>query len=137
MVDASVAAKWFVPEALSDEAARLLEEDDHELACPDLLLPEVGSILWKKVLRKEITAAEAGAILRALGRVPLAVFPSHSLVEGALDLALAARRSVYDCLYLALALALDCKLVTADRRFASALAARPLSGSVLWLGSIG
>ncbi len=136
VVDASVAAKWFVPEDLSDEASRLLR-DDHELCCPDLLHPELGNIVWKKTRGGEITSSEARSILRALERVPLAVFPSRALLEAALDLALATRRSVYDSLYLALALALECRLVTADRRFANALAGGPLSASVVWLGSMG
>jgi predicted nucleic acid-binding protein len=47
VVDASVAAKWLVPEALSDAAVGLLNPDN-ELVVPDLFWAEVGNTLWKK-----------------------------------------------------------------------------------------
>jgi predicted nucleic acid-binding protein len=47
VVDASVAAKWLVTEPLSDRALALLG-GANELIAPDLLLPEVGNILWKQ-----------------------------------------------------------------------------------------
>jgi predicted nucleic acid-binding protein len=48
VVDASIVIKWFVDEVHS-EAARSLQEDQYELSAPDLLWPECGNILWKKV----------------------------------------------------------------------------------------
>ena len=45
VVDASVAAKWLVPEADSPLAEALLDDD---LLAPDLLFAEVGNILWNK-----------------------------------------------------------------------------------------
>jgi predicted nucleic acid-binding protein len=134
VVDASVAVKWFVPEILSDEAARLLD-GAFELAAPDLLWAEVGNILWKKVGRHELTAAEARAVLAALARVPLAVVPSSVLVEAALEIAVAQRRSVYDALYVALAVARAGVLVTGDERLANALAGGPLAKHVRALSS--
>ena len=49
-MDASVAIKWYVPEVHSEIAACLLD-GTHELIAPDLLLPEFGNIVWKKVQR--------------------------------------------------------------------------------------
>ena len=65
VVDASVAIKWFLPELYGDAALRLLREG-HSLVAPDLLFPEVGNVLWKRVRRREATAKEAGAALDAL-----------------------------------------------------------------------
>jgi predicted nucleic acid-binding protein len=129
VVDASVAVKWFVPEALSDEAASLLD-DPVELLAPDLLYSEAGNILWKKVARGEIEERDARDILAALVRVPLSVVPSSALVEGALEIALARRRTVYDGLYVALAVARDAVLVTADDRLVEALREGPLASRV-------
>jgi predicted nucleic acid-binding protein len=134
VVDASVVAKWFVPEPLSDQAARLLD-DGHELASPDLLWPEVGSVLWKKARAGQLTAREAVRIVQALDACPLVIFPSRLVLEGALELALGTGRSVYDSVYLALAVALECRLVTADERFANALAGSPLAAHVAWVGA--
>ena len=47
VVDASVAIKWFVPEIHSDAALRLRGEA-YELIAPDLLILEIGNILWKR-----------------------------------------------------------------------------------------
>ena len=85
VVDATVVAKWFIPEALSREARNLLDPH-HDLACPDLLWPEIGRVLWKKTRRSELTPREAVRILRAVDECPLAVFPSELLVEGALEI---------------------------------------------------
>ena len=65
------------------------------------------------------------------------MFPSGLVLEGALEIALGTGRSVYDGMYLALAIALDCRLVTADERFAHALADGPLGRHVLWVGMPG
>ena len=49
LVDASVALKWFVPEADSETAVALLT--DNQLSAPDLILVEVGNALWKAFRR--------------------------------------------------------------------------------------
>lgn len=133
VVDASVVAKWFVPERLSDDAVRLLDEE-HELASPDLMWAEIGNVLWKKSRAGQLTGAEAARIIRALDDFPVTVFPSRLVLEGALEIALGTGRSVYDSVYLALAVALDCRLVTADERLTNALGDGPLGRHVLWVG---
>jgi predicted nucleic acid-binding protein len=53
VIDASVAAKWFLPasgETLTTEALGMLEsyaEGRLRLLAPDLFWPEFGNILWK------------------------------------------------------------------------------------------
>lgn len=136
MVDASVVAKWFVPEALSDQAVRLLE-GEHELACPDLLWPELGSIVWKKSRKGEITQPEASQILVAANACPLVGFPSRLVLPAALEIAFGTGRSVYDSVYLALAVALEGRLATADERMTNALADTPLAPHVAWIGAPG
>jgi predicted nucleic acid-binding protein len=133
VVDASVAVKWFIPENLWQPAASLLDER-FDLHAPDLLFPEVGSILWKKTQRGEITSSEALDILGALKRVPLDLHPTDARVEQALTLATEHGRSVYDSLYLALACRIDARMVTADQRLVSALQATALRARVTWLG---
>jgi predicted nucleic acid-binding protein len=133
VVDASVAVKWFIPEAGCEDAAALLDASVRLLA-PDLLFAEVGNVLWKKVTRAEITVAEARAALKLLKAVPFDVVSSSVLTDAALEIACAYKRSVYDALYVALAVARDATLVTADRRLVQALAASPFSRSVRGLG---
>lgn len=129
VVDASVALKWFVPEEHAAEALRFLDGTFHLLA-PELLFPELGNILWKKMRRGELNAAEARAVLAALAHVPLEVVPASALVEAALEIAIAYDRTVYDALHLALAVARKCAFVTADARLAHAVASGPLARHV-------
>jgi predicted nucleic acid-binding protein len=135
VTDASVAVKWYVPEIHSDEALRLLEPGN-ELHVPDLMQAEVGNILWKKTRRGELTPSEARRVIRAILVVPLQVHATSSLLEGALDIALRADRTVYDALYVALAVALDVPLVTADRRLFQALARSTLRRHVTWVEDV-
>jgi predicted nucleic acid-binding protein len=135
VADASVAVKWYVPEIHSDEALRLLEPGN-ELHVPDLMHAEVGNILWKKSRRGELTAPEARRITRAILVAPLRVHPTASLLDGALDIALRLDRTVYDALYVALAVALDVPLVTADRRLVYALEGSILRRHVTWVEDV-
>ncbi len=132
VVDASVAVKWFVPEIHSEAAARML---DLELAlfAPDLVVPEFGSILWKKVRRGEVKREEAEEILTAFERLPIEIRPSSLLVAAACNLAIDLDHSVYDSLYLALAVAEECLLVTADAKFHAAILSSPLAAHVHWV----
>jgi len=100
------------PEPLSERAERLLD-GDQDLLAPDLIFPELGNVLWKKVARRELSPAEGREVLSALDRVPLVVAPSRPLAAAALEIALAHGRTVYDAIYVALAVASDCALVTA------------------------
>ncbi|MBI4562544.1 MAG: type II toxin-antitoxin system VapC family toxin [Candidatus Rokubacteria bacterium] len=132
VVDASVAVKWFVPEVHTGASLRLLD-GSHELLAPDLLLPEFGNILWKKVRLGEITHEDGRDILRGLMAVPLDLYSSRDLFEPAFEIANGINRSVYDSLYVALALRQDCQMVTADRRFHAALEASPLAANLRWV----
>jgi predicted nucleic acid-binding protein len=132
VVDASVAVKWFVPEVHSELAARLLEAD-LIVSAPDLIGPELGNTLWKKVRRKEITPREATEILRTFPTLGVELYPSSTLLSSAFELAVALDRTVYDSVYLALSIALDGVLVTADRKFHAAVLESALSRHIRWI----
>src|SRR5687767_1778490 len=104
VVDASVAVKWFVPEIHSEAAARVLGPEI-ALYAPDLIGPEFGNVLWKKVRRDEIERTEADEILNAFAKLPFEIRSSSLLLSAAFELAVALDRTVYDSLYLALAVA--------------------------------
>lgn len=132
VVDASVATKWFVPEIHTPAALRLLHEP-HELLAPDLLFPEIGNTLWKKIRLGELDRDEARQVLRALRVLPLTIQPSAALLEPALEIAIGLSRSLYDSLYVALALQQQCRMVTADRRLHQHLRGGPFAFHVQWV----
>jgi predicted nucleic acid-binding protein len=115
VVDASVAAKWVVAEAGSDAARRVLEGPG-PLIAPDLLVAEVGNVLWKKVSRRAITRRHAQEALIWLPELFDRLFDSAALAPRALEIAAEHGATVYDSLYVALAEAAgsDAVLVTAD-----------------------
>ena len=135
VVDASVAIKWYLPEIHAEAAQRLLT-GEAKLLVPDLIFAEAGNILWKRVRSGEILEAEAEAVMQSLGALPLAVSPSWPRVLPALTLACQAKRTVYDSLYLALAVRESAIMVTADEKFVNALKGTPLEAYALWVEDI-
>jgi predicted nucleic acid-binding protein len=132
VVDASVAVKWYLPEIHADAAARWLARDAAFLA-PDLIYAEFGNVLWKRARSGELSRSEARAIARAFRLVPVEVHPCEALMEPALEIACALGRSLYDCLYLAVAVLRDCPLVTADRGLYDAIRGTGIADSVRWV----
>ena len=132
VVDSSVVIKWFVPEVHSDDALRYLDPD-LERDAPELLLAEVSNILWKKVGRGELTAAQAGKIAQDVEQADGNIHPMANLFGPGLRIALATGRTAYDSIYLALADSLATRVVTADRRFYNALQGGPYAPLVLWI----
>jgi predicted nucleic acid-binding protein len=137
VIDASVAVKWYIPEPLfeaADQYLQLFKKNQAILWAPDLLIIEVGNVLWKKTRTCEITGADARAILHALtAYCPLKLLPASELMPAALDLALALGLTIYDSLYLALAIAVRAELVTADSEIVKLVKNSPLSGQVILL----
>ena len=113
VVDASVAAKWVLPEADSDVAVTLR---GHRLTAPEFIDIECANIVWKAMRRKEITAAEALELQAALREAPIDRLPDAALLSTAMLMATVLDHPVYDCLYLAASRATGRPLVTVDRR---------------------
>jgi predicted nucleic acid-binding protein len=122
VVDASVALKWVVAEEDSETA--LLVRADHDIAAPDLLFIECRNALLSKVRRREIQRTEAEEAQDALEEIGsgITVLPSLPMLRQAFVIALDLAEPIYDCIYLAAALATDRKLITADMQFAAKVA---------------
>ncbi len=135
VVDASVVVKWFLPEIYSESALRLLE-GGHSLLVPDLLFAEVGNTLWKRTRRGEITPEQGLHILQVLDSLPLKRFSMQLLVAPAYEIAQREGCTLYDSLYLALALREGISVVTADAKLYNALRASPLSSCLCWVENV-
>ncbi|MBN1556209.1 MAG: type II toxin-antitoxin system VapC family toxin [Phycisphaerae bacterium] len=133
IVDASVIAAAFFRETISPQARELLASRG-KLHAPDLIYSEVANVIWKRHARDEIDEKEARALLSDILTLPLKITPSRQLVESALALATRTKRTVYDCLYLALAARNRSVMFTADKRLVNALAKTPLEQHLSWIG---
>jgi predicted nucleic acid-binding protein len=113
VVDASVAIKWVVPEAGSEQAIILLE---HGLVAADLLFSECANILWRKQRHGFLTADEADVAARTLEQADLAIVSTRGYLARAVAIAVELDHPAYDAIYLAVAEAFGLRLAMADHR---------------------
>jgi predicted nucleic acid-binding protein len=132
IIETSVAIKWYLQEIYQSEAQRFLDPvfDRH---APDLLHAELGSVLLKKVRRREINVDQCRTYLSQLSAVPLISHEALRLRQVALEIGLQIGSSFYDGLFLALALLLGGRLVTADRKLYRTIQSSPFDPWVFWI----
>jgi len=133
VLDASTVAAALLQEKHA-VAAQTLLTSGRELRAPDLVHAEVANVIWKRQRRREIDQAEATQLLTDFLSLPLQITPSEGLAAAALQLAMRTGRTVYDCLYLALAMESGAVMVTCDQRLVNALAGGPLEEHVVLIG---
>jgi predicted nucleic acid-binding protein len=123
VVDASLGVKWFLNETGSQAAIDILALEFGTIAAPDLFGIEVAATLVREANAHKDSASEMRLAIRRLANLfdsfAVDLFPTipESLVA-ATSLALDLGHPLKDCLYLALAMELNCDLVTCDARFA-------------------
>ena len=135
IIDASVAVKWYVPEIYQQVTWKLLNPAYH-LHVPEFFLLEFGNFLCKKQRRGELNFDESFFILNKMEEVPLLWHQDGLLFPKAFEIANDTHRSLYDCLYLSLAIAIDGQMVTADLKFYEALQTSPYANRLLWVEDI-
>jgi predicted nucleic acid-binding protein len=152
VIDASVALKWFVAEAGSDDVAALFADGEKlggedRLVAPSLILLEVHYALAKRWNKQEVSFAqfaEAQVLLSvALEIEPLTVAAcmeagalsiTADQVRGAPATARTSPFGIYDCVYISLAEALSGTLVTADAKQAKLAEAAGCAVMVVGVG---
>ena len=120
MIDASVAAKWFLPDepysALALELLRRATMGATDFIVPDLFVAECGNILWKAARRQRLSAGETLAAIQVIGDLQTLTVPASGPLERTLQIARAYDRTFYDSLYIAVAVQQQAHLVTADEK---------------------
>jgi predicted nucleic acid-binding protein len=140
VLDASVALKWAIPsaqETLTTESLQLLQRyvaGEINFIVPDVFWAEIGNVMWKGVRQRRWPQTVAENAASAIRKRDFFTVTSLELLPEALRIAFAHDRSVYDCLYIALAIQFKIEMITADERLANAMAARL---PVKWLGAFG
>jgi predicted nucleic acid-binding protein len=137
-VDASLAAKWLLPEPHSPEAIALLRaclSAGDRMVAPPLLPIEVTNVLRQRMRRPPgLTLPDVFQLPRQFLTFPVALTAPAGLYELALTLADTHNLpAVYDAHYLALAQMLGCTLWTADQRLLTTVGGR--LSFVKWVGS--
>jgi predicted nucleic acid-binding protein len=138
VVDASIVVQWVIEEPGSETARAHLEEwleAGVQPIAPSWLTCEVANILYKKVLRGELSPADAGDAYDDV--LPFLQILAEDAPDGKRALAIAqetGQQQAYDAQYLALAERLGVEYWTDDRRFV--LAASGAFPQVKHLGSV-
>ena len=124
VIDASVAAKWFLDEPHSTEALDILKkvlDDELSLLAPDHIYAEIGNTLWKRTNAGTIVVSDAQDFISDFLRIKITLVSTADLLSDAYHLAIKYKRSVYDSLYLALSQREQCQFVTADEKLVNAV----------------
>ncbi len=124
VVHSSISVKWYVSEVYTTEARAIFGEYQagaFNLLAPNLIYAEFGNIIWKKHVFQGLPKPEAESAIAEFRALPLVITPIADLLEEAYQIAVTYRRSVYDCLYLALSRREGCRFVTADEKLINAL----------------
>jgi predicted nucleic acid-binding protein len=125
VVDSNVLAYLYLPGEYTTAAEALLEQDP-DWAAPILWRSEFRNILAGYLRRKAITFEQANSLQRE----------AESLLEGAefevesiavLELVRDSDCSAYDCEFIALAMKLDTKLITMDKKLLRAFPKRAIA----------
>lgn len=135
VVDSSVVIKWYVNENHTVEAEQLID-GRFELNAPELLLAEVGNIVWKKLRNDDIDEQLANFTIESIARQKIYLHSHKELFKSAYERAIETRTSVYDWIYLSLALSLSCPFITADRKFFLALRKTRFKKDIVWIENI-
>jgi predicted nucleic acid-binding protein len=129
VVDASVAIKWLLPEAYSDECLALLNRKER-IVVPDFLFAQVGAGLAKRVRTGDLKPNWTEHAMATLLRLPLVQVPCADIAIDAISLASHGKRSFTDAAYLALAVREGVPLITADWRWYALVSNGPLKDYV-------
>lgn len=120
VLDASVAVKLVVDEPGTEQALAILDLPEERIA-PDWMLLEAAAALWNKVKYSALLEIHAERSLDDLPRFIHRFEPSANLLIDAFSLSFRLRHSVYDCIYLALAVREEGYVLTADQDFHRAI----------------
>lgn len=119
VVDAGVVAKWVIDEDDSEAATSLRQCE--ALYAPSHWLAEACNVVWAKFFRGQLSAEQMRSQILLLASAPLQETAIADLIGPATEIGLECRVTIYDALYVALAVARRVPLVTADTRLCRAL----------------
>lgn len=115
VLDASIAAKWIFWESGSELAQTLLDEQ-YLFYVPDIFYVEMDAIITKKLRKRELNSDEAYVKRAQVQRLALEKWSHLSLADVAFDISVTLTVTIYDAMYLALAVEKETVMWTGDDR---------------------
>ena len=117
-MDASVVANFLAEDGHAGRVARVAVSRAEGVSLPDLADVETAAVLRKRWIARKLTDERFATALATLANLPFRRHPALAMLQRAYELR--ATVTVYDAMYVALAEALGCPLLTADIRLARA-----------------
>jgi predicted nucleic acid-binding protein len=118
VIDASALIRLFIPDGPLPRGMEVffqeIDQGKHIALAPELLVAETANVLLKKQKQGELTDHEVKAILDDILAMPIRLMPHSPLAPAALDIALRHHLTVYDALYIAVAMEQGAVVFTAD-----------------------
>ncbi|MFY9929587.1 MAG: type II toxin-antitoxin system VapC family toxin [Streptosporangiaceae bacterium] len=118
VIDASVLANVVGDDGSDGQRARQAFRDADDVAAPDLADVETVAVLRKRWIAGTVSDERFAAAVDDLRQLDIDRYPARGFIRCAYELR--ANVTVYDSVYVALAEALSCELLTADQRLANA-----------------
>lgn len=112
VIDSSALIKYFTRE-IGWERVRELMMDG--VITIDLAIKEVANALWKKVIRGETNYDTALTIIKTLLEDTIPIIDQREYLMKALELAVKHRITIYDAIFIVLALEKNMELITSDK----------------------
>ncbi len=124
VIDTSALLRLFIPDGDVPTGLRAFvgnaERGLHQAIAPELLAAEAANVVLKKQRAGELSVNEAAELLGDIMALPIRLMPHRPLVDAAFQQARQLNLTVYDALFLALAVERGAVLFTADAALAKA-----------------
>lgn len=141
VIDASVVAKWLLPDEQDNAAADRIKEDLAErtllIAVPVFIFYEVNNLLKSAALSSRVDPQKAAAAYEGFLNLELSVYSSKEILKNTLEQAFKLDVSSYDASYIALAEYLQIPFYTADEKLIKKSRSKWVKNLEEYLGNLG
>jgi predicted nucleic acid-binding protein len=124
VIDTSALIRFYVPDGpIPDNLESCIDsawKGEIVIIIPELALAEVSQVLWKKEQAGYISQTETDGILSAILDLPLEIIGHYKILKEALSIARQNSLTVYDSLFLAVAVKRNAEILTSDEKMKKA-----------------
>jgi len=130
VIDTNVAVKLYIPDPLSDYAENILQSKT--IYAPEWIQAEFYQAIWKYWNSNRLSGDEFREYIERFNQTPISLCRvTNTLLNKTLELSLETGGTIYDCLFLAIALKYKTLLVTSDKKFIKKLKQTPYTKQII------